>query len=221
MVTSYNIACIVPLVSETLFKKAFDIIESSGGTRPDWIIYDNTPDGHKEQYKGARIIRGPIGFNKTLNFAKDFCCDYDLMTFLNDDVLVEPDFFTRIVWAFRTLGQRCFVVCPETVSRDMNLWYRITKQSTSSTYDQMTKREGWSFTIRADVYQKIPAIPDKEFETFFGDDWLWHFTSKNWYKDYGNIIFHKVGVSCKLLDKRKHLDEERAKFNAAIMEYER
>jgi hypothetical protein len=82
----------------------------------------------------------------------------------------------------------------------------------------MKKREGWAFSFQFSLLKAIPPIPD-DLITFCGDDWFWmhtHMKGFRWYKDTGNVVYHKVGAAVKKLGVRYHLRRDKAAFEGAV-----
>ena len=109
------------------------------------------------------------------------------VTLLNDDVRVEHNFLERILETFRE-HPKIGVVCP-TLSRgnvrSIIRWIR------------MSKREGWAWTIRKDLLDAIPPIPE-ELTMFGGDDWYFYFVNRYgyiWAKMTDCFCYHAPGAS--------------------------
>lgn len=82
----------------------------------------------------------------------------------------------------------------------------------------MSMREGWAWTIRTSVAERIPPIP-KKLKTFCGDDWYWTHTIRAghlWGKMINNRCYHYVGQSNVIKDVRKDLKKERSLFKTLI-----
>jgi hypothetical protein len=85
----------------------------------------------------------------------------------------------------------------------------------------MAKREGWAWTIRAEVAKQLPVIPD-ELRTFCGDDWIYTWCvrfGRPWAKMIGVRLYHYVGASMGTKEgqpARETLDGEK-KFYSSII----
>ena len=140
--------------------------------------------------------------------------DCDLVSILNDDILLNRYFFEKVVFTFKRF-KYAGVVCPFTVNDRRDMQY-FTKNG--SIFQKMTKREGWAFTIKKSLLDQIPPIP-AQLKTFCGDDWFWHYTHKKglfWYKHIGNCIFHHVGAAVRKLGVRKNMNAEKRIFRGII-----
>jgi len=134
-------------------------------------------------------------------------CDY--VSFLNDDVVLTDCFFQRNLELFE--NEKCGVACPRTVHSIDKL------QKGKVNVEMMKRREGWAFSIRKDLLDKIPPFPSERIATFYFDDWYWFYSIKEhkmlWYKDTGNVVYHAVGSSVDKLGFKKHKARERNEFN--------
>ncbi len=138
-------------------------------------------------------------------------CDY--VSFLNEDVILNDCFFQKNLKVFEI--KNCGVACPKTVNFIKNLINDV------DNIQQMSKREGWAFTVRKDLLDLIPPIPHKKLSIFFGDDWFWYHSIDAgflWYKNTGNVIYHKVGVS-KNTKFKPILNAERKEFQRIVKKY--
>ena len=156
-----------------------------------------------------------IGVNPAWNCAlKTAKLNRSNLSILNDDISIEEDFFRK---ALETLEKfpTCGVVCPNTNSGAG--W--APPGSRGARFAGMGKKEGWAFTIRAELIEKLPPIPI-ELRIFFGDDWIWHFTYINgysWVKDLSSKITHAVGASLRENPNiRKRLEYERNAYRALL-----
>ena len=111
----------------------------------------------------------------------------DIISILNDDIIITQNFFL-VLGASMTYAKHAAVLCPHVTTSHLvlhNAFFGYLKQ--------MAKREGWAFSIRAEIAKKMPAIPNK-LKTFCGDDWIFHHCQP-WYKMTTNPIRHLVGGS--------------------------
>ena len=138
-----------------------------------------------------------IGFEKTKNA--------NIVSILNDDIIVSKYFFEKILIAFGQKedaaivspltripsgfrGSRCRAGTPD---------FPNTSNPNLNNLSHTSKRQGWPFSIRRDILDKIPPIPD-ELTIFCGDDWLslWVINMGfRWYIMLDNRCFHYVGSS--------------------------
>ena len=223
-----KIAAVVPTVHYELLAELLKCIEA-GTRKPDMLfIIDNSKEGVLTvPYTGAvEIIRGqnPLTVNESWNIGRQLASDYDVVSFLNDDILVGDMFFQNIETAFSkiySLGGDGGVVCPAT-TKNISVWARRSQPNTTpGVYDKMRAREGWAFSISREALDACPLIPIASMRTFCGDDWIWHFTRKagfDWYKDLDNLIYHAVGKTVKTEKVRQTLKAERRELNRLIGE---
>lgn len=134
-------------------------------------------------------------------------CEY--VSFLNDDIVLTDCFFQRNLEVFQ--NKRCGVACPRIVHSMDEL------QKGKVNVEMMNRREGCAFSIRKELLDKIPPFPDDRIATFHFDDWYWFYLIKEynmlWFKDIGNVVYHKVGASVDKLGFKKHKGKERNEFN--------
>jgi GT2 family glycosyltransferase len=159
----------------------------------------------------------PLGVNASWNLGikKAIQGGYGLISVFNDDLLIEKFFFEKLT---RMTGKHLSggVYCPVTVNACQALKNAL--QSDSGPCIGMKKREGWAWTIRAEVAKKIPPIP-QELKTFCGDDWYWQYCrrlSRPWYKIIGLSCFHYIGVSVKQNQVRQDLIHEKRMLSGLL-----
>ena len=218
-----KIAAVVPTVHYELLAELLKCIEA-GTRKPDMLfIIDNSKEGVLTvPYTGAvEIIRGqnPLTVNESWNMGRQLASDYDVVSFLNDDILVGEQFFQNIEKAFNKLGPECGVVCPETTI-DKTIWDAQPDNRTwAKHYNVMRQREGWAWSISKEALAVCPLIPADILKTFCGDDWIWYYTKKAgflWYWDMTNMIYHAIGQTVKSEGVRNTLNAERKAFKQLI-----
>jgi GT2 family glycosyltransferase len=159
------------------------------------IVIDNTGCGY---FPTTRLpvlyVRppAPLGVNASWNIGAALAVG-EFVSILNDDIRINQRFFEGICGAFSSCPESG-VVCPQTTDNPMDV-----RPNPCADYRQllMSKREGWAFTIRRELLDRIPPIPE-ELKIFCGDDWYWHWARKLgrvWVKQNGNIIYHRPGAS--------------------------
>ena len=199
----FNVVC--PVVNVNLALDMLDSIKQNIVHPSKIIIIDNSETGfdYKTTVKGLNVwiysnFEKKLGVNESwIRGASIVDPDCEYISFLNDDILLKKYFFEKLDRAFQTFKD-FGVICPATVN-DLDKFNRLS--AFSERFVHMKKREGWSFTIRRKLYDKIPLIPFDRFSTFCGDDWLWFWTYRLnyiWAKDVSNIIYHKVGASMQI-----------------------
>lgn len=211
-----TIGVIIPIVHEDYIHKLLDCIQRNSTQPSEIIIVDNSRNTLKVA-KNITVIkpRTPMGVNASWNYGIQKLINHDLISVLNDDLLIEELFFEKLQ-RLSEAKLKVGVFCPET-RRDMSVFsppYPIY----SATCSPMNRREGWAWTIRSSVARQIPPIPT-QLKTWCGDDWYWTHCYRlgyPWMKMEKNICFHYVGQSCKLVDKRKDLNPEKALFRSLL-----
>lgn len=214
MAIKYNV--IIPVVNRDLAAKLLDSIAANTVIPDNILIIDNSmvdkifpPCGMRQKviFSGRRM-----GVNESwkVGISKTEDCDY--VAILNDDVVLGKHFFERNIDLFN-YHPFCAAACPGTV-HDMSELH----DNVNGRVIRMKKREGWAFSFQYPLLKKIPPIPNGII-TFCGDDWFWTHTHPYgfyWYKDTGNIVYHKVGAAVKQLRVRSHLRPDKAAFQEAI-----
>jgi len=213
---------IIPVVHSELCDKVIQSMEFNTIRPSKVIIIDNTKDhDYRPESKEFpiyvyRSVTGLVNESWNIGITKvDIICDY--VSILNDDIFLNSWFFQRTIETFKAYKD-CGVACPKTVESITEMGKGKGKQKIT----RMGKREGWAWTIRKDVLDKIAPIPDYRIEIFHGDDWFWYHTKTKgyfWYKDMGNIIWHKVGASVKSLNFRNRKKKERNEWRKVMAEF--
>lgn len=190
------------------------------------ILIDNSKDGFYPESKipTTRIRRKEpeMGVNESWNMGISLSTT-DLVSIFNDDISITPYLFEKVEAVMLTLP-KCGVACPKTITPGM-----LTSVFDDSIIKKerreppitgiMRRREGWAFTIRKSVLDRIPKIPT-ELKTFFGDDWYWHHTQRLgfcWMRIRNTCVFHHVGVSVRAMGiTKREGGVERIKFKRLI-----
>lgn len=148
--------------------------------------------------------------NESLNLGiTKLSSDCEYVSFLNDDVILTDCFFQRNFELFQ--NKECGIACPFIVhSMDELKKGRVN-------VEMMNRREGCAFSIRKNLLDKIPPFPAERIATFHFDDWYWFYPLREyglfWFKDRGNVVYHKIGASVAKLGFKKHKGRERNEFN--------
>lgn len=198
-----KLGIVIPFIHENYIHNLLDDIFKNDG-RPDAILLiDNrpkampalsTPHAAVEIYRPPR----PLFVNEAWNYGIDYLMNTrkcDAVSVFNDDLILDRWFF----WRLRSLmedpkNQIYGVVVPETMSDPSwqtgpDFWCEFLK-----------RREGWAFTIRAEVAKQLPPIPVDQLKTFCGDDWIFTWCERigrPWAKMMGVRCFHFIGSSMK------------------------
>lgn len=217
MAVKYNV--IIPVVNRDLAAALLDSIAANTVIPDNILIIDNSfvPEAFPVDARLPVEVMDPgspqrLRVNASWNLGIRETGDCDYLAILNDDVILGKHFFERNIDVFRQHAD-CGVACPATVFDMADLHDNI-----HGKIIRMKKREGWAFSFQWPVLKAIPPIPD-DLITFCGDDWFWvhtHPKGFRWYKDTGNVVYHKVGAAVKKLGVRYHLRRDKAAFEGAI-----
>lgn len=139
-----------------------------------------------------------IGVNPSWNFGISQSTG-KYISILNNDISITKSFFRKIINIFE-LNPQIGIVVPNTIDDISN---NIEDDYDKPEIKKIKQREGWAFTIRKDITDKIPPIPS-ELNKNFGDDYLFYYTSKLGYKTVkivNNYIKHIGSVTQKAVKK--------------------
>jgi hypothetical protein len=200
-----RIGVIIPVANLDLARHLVASIAKNLVVPDQFVIINNTGGGYTQissrmqQFEslhdsGWTIYspHSPLSVNESWQYGFDNLKSMDLISVLNDDLLVESRFFEKIQ-ALASQDAHTGVFCPETVKDPFELFNAGKWASLGPIY----KREGWAFTIRRKVLDAIPPIPT-ELKTFYGDDWLWyfsHFLQRPWKRASGCLVYHYGSVT--------------------------
>lgn len=219
-----RIDVIVPVVNAGLYEKLMDSIAHNSVKPHNMIIINNSQSLIKDPKQfgiNAKVfnMEQNIGVNPAWNFGISQTKKADIVSILNDDLELAPNFFERICYIMDEYP-KCGIVCPCTVNSKDEVVPKV-YQSVIVALD----REGWAFSIRRKMLDMIPPIP-ADIKIFYGDNWFWYWTLKLgyvWLKDYDTMVLHHVGVSVKKIlnnDKTKLKQMERRLFKTHITKWE-
>lgn len=215
-----KIAVIVPVVQTDLAYELLEAIVSNTVKPSVCVIVDNSEDGSFS--KRAKDFAGTIpmimhrenprlavnaSWTKALGTINGKA---DVVSFLNDDLIINPEFFDKITKSFRALPMMGGV-CPVTVKRKEDV---LSGAGKDVVLDRMRKREGWAFSMPTKVIAKCPPIPSS-LKNFCGDDWFWWWSHQHgyfWCYMINNQVFHYVGSSIRRFGLQKTCSPEKAVF---------
>lgn len=110
-------------------------------------------------------------------------CKTPLLSILNNDIIFSKYFFKKIIEAAE-LYKDYGIFCGNTI-KNKHLKNDIYKTNDDPpVVKTMGKREGWAFTIRKEIIDKIDPIPE-DLKTYCGDDYLYFMTR--------NVLGFKAG----------------------------
>lgn len=137
----------------------------------------------------------PLGVNASWRLGLRHASGYNLISILNDDLLLAYDFFEKIRKASNQYP-KASAYCPNTVKNPKDIMMKFHEHEIECA--TMARREGWAFTIRGELLADIPVIPSA-LTMFFGDDWIYRWTAqilrRPWIKVKNALAFHYCGVS--------------------------
>lgn len=169
------------------------------------IIIDNSSKKVPWKYKGdilnVRVAKPvkPKGVNESWWLGFELSGDCEFLSILNDDIILGRYFFEKVKKVFRKY-EAAGVVIPETVENIHEM--PDPELPESKQMRMMRRRQGWAFTIRKELIQRMPPMPYGTIgRTFCGDDWIHFWTSRQWKRfwaqDVGNVIYHAGGSTLK------------------------
>lgn len=226
-----TIGCVIPFVQTQFILPLLQNMQDNIRT-PDLVfLIDNRPDNIPLglDFPKLTIIihrpEKPLSVNAAWNVGIAYMIErgIDLISVLNDDLILPGYFFETIMRVSNLRDCRNYgVFCPETTTPPDRPEV-VDAPIQNFVISELTKREGWAFTMRTKLAKKIPPIPVDRFGTFCGDDWIYHESYKagmKWMKIYGLNIYHYVGQTLRqirtLEDSRRLCRIEKQQFNQTI-----
>lgn len=220
---STRIGVIIPVVNFGLAVALLKNIYDNGFAPAQVFVIDNTgmhctfPEPLNDTtLLTVHVPRQPLSVNHAWSLGFSTLRDLDLITVLNDDLLIERHFFEKIA-ILSSILPTAGVLCPQTVENPLDVFNTPDRVW----IENMENREGWAYTIRTDVLRQVPPFP-VDMKTFFGDDWLWKFTrlqGYGWWKVQGCRVYHYQGVTTRRTGIRSSLREEKKVFNIWSQKY--
>jgi len=135
----------------------------------------------------------------------------NIISILNDDIRIPPDFFKKIKAIFEENLQIGYVI-PLTVPT----LAEVPTEPNADSDREPCEREGWAFTIRRDICLKGGPIPE-DVLTFYGDDHLYNECKKQEYeaiKEKSIRIFHHFSPTVNRLGVLNNMGSDLKKYNA-------
>lgn len=219
-----DITVVIPTMVESYLVRTLEQISKTLRRPSHVIVFNNSPGSFISDFN---LFPFPIsienagggnrGVNEPWNLAMALVSGRSHLCFLNDDVLLNRDFFSRILQAFDK-SVDAGIVCPHSCATEDG--FRILSKEyegdISPRQIDMKRREGWAFTLRRQLVSDCPHIP-KSLKIFCGDDWIFRWVWKTGWKakkDMHNVIYHMVGQTTKLNPElRAKLNREKELFS--------
>lgn len=215
-----KIHVIIPVVQIELADQLLKILVRNTVRPKKIVIIDNSrkeylpPKGVSDNIDTEVCRFEPIKkVNESWKIGFDLTKDADIVSVLNDDIIVSRYFFEKILVTFNGLKDTSAVIpytrvpggIHGTRSKTGTPEFPNTSSPLSNKVMHILFRQGWAFSIRRDVLDKIPPIPD-ELTMFCGDDWLFMWSINlglKWYMMLDNKCFHYTGTSVSKIPFRK------------------
>lgn len=119
----------------------------------------------------------------------------DIISVFNNDIILNKYFFEILIDCYNNYDWG--IICPETVSNIKS----ISNIKNEIILKEMSKREGWCWSVRSSFIKNIPPIPSF-LRNYCGDDYIFHqsrLSKKPTLKMINNHIYHygsgTVGVT--------------------------
>jgi len=210
------------------------IDNSRGACFKDIAAYLKSPSYVSYFVNDSKLTSVNASWNLGFRIVLDVFKDTDIVSVLNDDLVITKDFIKGVIDAFEELDD-AGVVCPNTAvplsikssgcvsikESEVITWLRERSNESGLKYQRMPRRQGWAYSIDSKLLKNIPAIPE-ELKTFCGDDWIYYWThklGKNWYKMLRTVVFHYAGSTVRLFPEvRNTLKKEKGIFQKLIKE---
>jgi len=172
----------MPVLNQSRYTKEILEYFERNTVKPDNIIViDNASDDDTGNLLADFSNRLPIivlrqeeniGVNASWNLGLNYS-EADVVSVLNNDLILPPFFFEKIHEAFDRLPD-CGYVIPITLQEE-----KYAREATNGRLEwkEQGMREGWAFTMRRIVFCRQGPIPSQVF-TFFGDDYLYWMTRR-------------------------------------------
>lgn len=195
------LSVVVPVYNQIKMTQDFFNCISKNSVKPyEIILIDNSniddyscfqilyPDLNIKYIKNEKNI----GVNKSWNMGIELSSG-KYISILNNDILITLSFFRKIIESFE--DKRVGIVVPLTIN---GKYFSVLEDSNEKPkLEKISRREGWAFTIRKDITNSIPPIPEILVKCF-GDDYLFYMTEKLGYKifkDMNNHIMHYGSIT--------------------------
>ena len=215
-----KIHVIIPVVQTKMADELLKILVRNTVRPKKIIIIDNStknylpPKGVSDNIDTeVHAFDPPKRVNDSWKIGFDNSKDADIVSVLNDDIIDSRYFFEKILIVFNKVSD-AGIVSPYTRvpggirgirCRAGSVNFPDTSSPLSNKIMHIMFRQGWAFSIRRDVLDKIPPIPNV-LSMFCGDDWLFLWTVNmglKWYLMLDNRCFHYTGTSVSKMHFRK------------------
>lgn len=151
-------------------------------------------DTYKERLRINYVFNDVnIGVNASWNLGLSMS-DADVVSILNNDLIILPYFFEKILITFEDFPV-CGYVIPLTLESKGML--NGCERNNGNDVTDAPYRQGWAFSMRRKIFEKSGPIPSELF-TFYGDDFLFGETLEQGYRAFmmlDNPIFHYLSQS--------------------------
>ncbi len=135
-----------------------------------------------------------IGTNEAWKLGLDrLPTDADIICIFNDDIVLNPYFFAKLIGLLKASGKFCACAIPTVVP-----YAQLKNTSLSQNrFRQAQKRNGFAMCFKKDLFMKFPPIPPT-MKIFYGDDWYYSCSKAldlHWIRMLDNPVFHHKGAT--------------------------
>jgi len=191
------ITVVVPVHNQIKITDDFFMTISENTVLPEQIVLiDNgSSDNYLElvnKFKNLNITYIRKETNEGVNAAWNLgiaLAKTPYISILNNDLLLNKYFFQMVTQSMVN-DKKLGIVVPYTILQDKE--YRHKTKNELPILGNLSKREGWAFTIRKNITDNIKPIPSK-LKIYYGDDYLFYYTKALNYRTMkitNNFIFH-------------------------------
>ena len=186
---------IIPVLNQLdLTKQLFGCISKNSILPSEIILIDNASEedfsDFPKKYENLNIkyIKNEknIGVNPSWNLGISLSKG-KYVSILNSDIIISTSFFKKTIQALQISNDFGIIIPNTTKDRNSNL-----ENDQLPIIRDVEKREGWAFTIRKEILDKIKPIP-LELNLFFGDDYFFECSKLLGYRNIkvmNNLIYH-------------------------------
>lgn len=211
------ITVVVPVYNNIKITDDFFMTISENTVLPEQIIlFDNGSEDKYyklvKKYNNLNINHIRKETNEGVNAAWNYgisIAKTPYISILNNDLLLNKYFFQMVIISMASDSSIGIVVPLTTKNKD---YIKRTRDEVPR-LEPLVKREGWAFTIRKEITDKIDPIP-LDLKIYYGDDYLFYHSNALNYKPMkmmNNFVFHYGQKTIKVLipNQNEYLNSEK------------
>lgn len=201
-----DLGVIIPVVQKEYAKALAKQISKNTRVPDKIIIINNTGDpgfcldfGDITSRVEVFVPVKPMRVNPSWRYGISRLKDMEIISILNDDLIINPYFFAKIDEVFSLKIDRYVGVVPSDCLEPACMIEKGVHVKDENKLEPLGRRQGWAMSLLKSFMDMVGPIPES-LGTFCGDDWYYwtaKYHNKMWMRMVDNLVYHYGSSSVK------------------------